>query len=87
MFESIERLKSGSGADLALRHQQAVGEPKGVIQICHGLAEHSGRYEQFARAMAQQGFAVYAHDHRGHGNTKAADAPVGRFAKEDGVGK
>ncbi|WP_312223491.1 alpha/beta hydrolase [Rhizobium rhizoryzae] len=87
MFESIERLKSGSGADLALRHQQAVGEPKGVLQICHGLAEHSGRYEQFARAMAQQGFAVYAHDHRGHGNTKAADAPIGRFAKGDGVGK
>lgn len=87
MFEAIELLNSETGATLAVRHQPAIGQTRGILQISHGLAEHSGRYEQFAQAMAKQGVAVYAHDHRGHGHTKAVDAPIGRFAKEDGVGK
>ncbi|WP_137137196.1 alpha/beta hydrolase [Rhizobium sp. FKY42] len=87
MFEAIEQLKSETGATLAARHQPAIGQTRGILQISHGLAEHCGRYAPFAQAMAAKGFAVYAHDHRGHGHTKAADAPIGRFAKEDGVGK
>jgi alpha-beta hydrolase superfamily lysophospholipase len=42
---------------------------KGVVQVAHGLAEHAGRYSQFASVLNRAGFAVYAHDHRGHGNT------------------
>lgn len=87
MFSITHKLSSPTGADLALRHQPAAGQAKAVLQICHGLAEHSERYLQFAEIMAAQGFAVYAHDHRGHGLTKAPDAVKGRFAEKDGVAK
>ncbi len=55
-----------------------------MVQILHGLAEHAGRYASFAGELAERGFHVFAHDHRGHGDTKAADAPLGVFATRDG---
>lgn len=45
---------------------------RGVIVLVHGVAEHSGRYEYVARTLAAAGFAVYAFDHVGHG--ESADA-------------
>ena len=46
------------------------GEPsKGVIHILHGMAEHSFRYQRFAKNLVASGYAVVAHDHRGHGET------------------
>ncbi|WP_421611200.1 alpha/beta fold hydrolase, partial [Agrobacterium rosae] len=86
-FSEINRLASPSGSSIAYRHEPAHGQPKGVLMICHGLVEHAGRYRRFADVMAQQGFEVYAHDHRGHGRTKADDAPIGRFAWKEGVTK
>ena len=45
-----------------------VGEsPAAVLVLVHGMAEHSGRYGHFARFLAENGFAVYANDHAGHG--------------------
>jgi alpha-beta hydrolase superfamily lysophospholipase len=43
--------------------------PKAVVQIEHGAAEHALRYERFARMLNQNGYIVYADDHRGHGKT------------------
>lgn len=43
--------------------------PHAVVQIAHGLGEHAKRYEHVAQALAANGFAVYADDHRGHGET------------------
>lgn len=87
MFDAVYRLKSPTGADLALRFEPPASPPQAILQICHGLGEHGGRYRVFAEFMAAQGFAVYAHDHRGHGKTQAEDAPQGRFAGSDGTGK
>ena len=44
----------------------------GVVVISHGASEHSGRYDRFARALNERGYAAYALDHRGHGRTAAA---------------
>lgn len=87
MFATVETLQSPSGAALAWRHWPAGGLHKGVLIVCHGLAEHSARYARFAEVMAAHGFNVYAHDHRGHGATRAADAPLGRYAQSDGPAK
>lgn len=85
MFAETQRLDSPTGATIAYHHDQAKGDARGILLISHGLADRSGRYEAFAGAMASRGFHVYAHDHRGHGETVAADAPIGRFARRNGV--
>ncbi|GAA4396449.1 alpha/beta hydrolase [Fodinibacter luteus] len=59
------------------------GPPKAVVQIAHGMAEHSARYARLAEALTAAGYAVYAHDHRGHGAT-ASEADHGYFADRDG---
>lgn len=43
--------------------------PRAVIQIAHGLGEHALRYETLAHELVEQGYAVYAQEHRGHGPT------------------
>jgi alpha-beta hydrolase superfamily lysophospholipase len=87
MFEELRRHDSATGASLAYRHQPAEGSARGILIICHGLAEHAGRYGRFAGAMAACGYHVYAHDHRGHGHTTGADAPRGQFSHKDGIAK
>jgi alpha-beta hydrolase superfamily lysophospholipase len=42
---------------------------KAIVLIAHGASEHSGRYDRFARALNDAGYAAYAIDHRGHGRT------------------
>ena len=43
--------------------------PKAILQITHGMAEHIGRYEDFATYMCEHGFMVIGDDHLGHGRT------------------
>lgn len=78
----ISFLMSPAGAHLAARIQQARGEPKGIVMVHHGLAEHAGRYARFAHFLSARGFHVCAHDHRGHGRTEAPGAPRGIFSLE-----
>ncbi len=50
------------------------GDVKFIVQIAHGMAEHSERYSHFAEFLVKHGAAVYASDHRGHGrNVKDTD--------------
>lgn len=80
-------LESPTGASLRLYRAEAQDTPRGILLIQHGLAEHAARYGDFARTMAERGYHVYAHDHRGHGGTEARDAPLGRFAASGGCNK
>ena len=79
------RFLSPTGASVAFHHAEAAPPARGILLISHGLAEHSKRYHAFSAAMAGKGFHVYAWDHRGHGETTATDAPIGRFALKDGA--
>ena len=56
---------------------------KGVVQIAHGMAETAARYENFASALTNDGFIVYANDHRGHGKTAGEVQKLGELG-EDG---
>lgn len=55
----------------------ATASIKGAIQIAHGLSEHAKRYASFARVLTDQGYVVYANDHRGHGQTAGSPEKVG----------
>lgn len=46
-----------------------VAEPRAVVQIAHGLAEHAARYDRLAAELNAAGFLVRATDHRGHGRS------------------
>lgn len=84
MFDRPTVLESPTAATLLLRSQPAEGRARGIVLILHGLAEHSARYARLARELSALGFHVHAHDHRGHGGTRAPDAPPRRFAGKDG---
>ncbi|MFS8145630.1 alpha/beta fold hydrolase [Rhizobium sp. BR 249] len=84
MFSDTQRLALPE-ASLAYHHAEAAAPARGILLISHGLAEHSKRYRVFAETMTARGYHVYAHDHRGHGETTAPDAPIGRFARRGGV--
>ncbi|NBI06981.1 alpha/beta hydrolase [Senegalia massiliensis] len=60
-----------------------VNEPKGVVQIFHGMAEHAARYNDFAKHLNREGYIVYASDHRGHGKTAKGVDNLGNIG-EDG---
>ena len=75
----VEDFPRPDGTVLALRRHAAEGGTKGVVAVLHGMAEHSGRYARFAGALAQSGYATLAHDHRGHGATRAPGASLGHF--------
>lgn len=70
---------SGEGEILSRRWQGDA--PCAVLQIAHGMAEHSARYDDFARYMVENGFAVYMNDHAGHGPSAQTK---GYFAAQDG---
>ena len=55
-----------SGDRLAYRVWEAT-DPKAIVVIAHGYAEHSGRYDHVGAALAEAGFSTWALDHYGHG--------------------
>ena len=55
------------------------GEPRGVVQLVHGICEYALRYDPFARFLAQHGFAAAGHDHLGHGLTAKGPEEYGYF--------
>ncbi|WP_081174112.1 alpha/beta hydrolase [Rhizobium rhizosphaerae] len=85
MFETAYRLMSPTGAELSIRAEAALGEPRAVLILCHGMSEHSLRYRRFAAEMARRDLTVYALDHRGHGLTRGPNHLLGRFAESGGV--
>ena len=55
------------------------GAPRAVVQLVHGIAEHVDRYDGFARFLTEQGFAVVAEDHMGHGKSINGEGIRGYF--------
>ena len=65
----IYTFTSHDGKKISVTEWNEVSSPKGIIQISHGMAEHSGRYGIFAKEMNARGYLVFADDHRAHGLT------------------
>ncbi len=52
---------------------------RGVVVLAHGMGEHIRRYDHVANALSDRGFAVYGHDHRGHGSSIPAGGEPGKL--------
>ncbi len=61
------------------------GASSAVGQITHEMAAHGAQYARLAEVLAEQGYAVWAHDHRGHGKTATDERALGRLADDNGV--
>jgi alpha-beta hydrolase superfamily lysophospholipase len=74
--------ESAGGVTVAAFRWDPPVEPRAIVQLTHGMGEHAQRYAHLARTLAQQGYVVYAQDHRGHGETATSDAQLGRIGAE-----
>lgn len=61
---------------------EPVGTPTAVVQVVHGLGEHSRRYLHLVSTLLDAGFVVVAGDHAGHGRT-AMESGVWADAGDD----
>jgi acylglycerol lipase len=43
---------------------------KAAVYIVHGIGEHIGRYTHVTQYLNGHGYAVFGHDHRGHGRSE-----------------
>ena len=78
---SRHTVEAKDGHTIHVQTWQPNDETRGVVQLLHGLGEHSNRYSRFGEACAAQGYALVAHDHRGHGEHCET---YGFFAAADG---
>ncbi len=79
-----KRFECSDGKALVYRCWKPANQnQRAVVHIYHGMAEHSERYDRFAKYLNSLGIVVYAQDHRGHGYT-ASDDERGWFADVDG---
>ncbi len=62
-------------------HIFEVENPKGYVQIIHGMEEHQERYEPLAARLNDAGYTVISSNMRGHGETAST---LGYFGEEAG---
>lgn len=78
MYKELYFDSCGSGKIHVCRWEPD-GMPKAVVQIVHGIAEYSARYNGFASFLAENGYLVVAEDHMGHGGSVGANGVLGYF--------
>ena len=57
-------------------------KPTAVLLVVHGMCEHIGRYDKFARFIADNGISFYGYDLLGHGDSITSEDKLGYFAEE-----
>ncbi len=60
------------------------GDIKGVVQLSHGMIDHTGRYLWLAERLTEAGFVFAGNNHLGHGRTAHSPSELGFFAERDG---
>ena len=69
MVQNETYFESHDGTRLFLYNWIPSSQPKAVLHIIHGMAEHALRYSQLAQKLTDAGIEVWAADQRGHGKT------------------
>ena len=83
MRTSEHTFRSADGINIFYRVFLPDAAPKAILQIFHGMAEHSARYADFAKYLTDNGIAVYVNDHRGHGKSIAEPRDYGVWPHRD----
>ena len=73
-----EDFSSAGGVRIHVRSWEAEGAPRAVVVICHGVNSHGGQHAWTAEQLTARGFAVFAVDLRGRGQSEGE-----RFYVED----
>jgi len=73
-------LRSADGTRLAYR-AWPVAAARLTFAVVHGLGEHAGRYDRFARGMAAYHMATFAVDLRGHGRSDGRRGHVDSWSR------
>ena len=73
-----EDFHSADGVRIHMREWLPEGSPRAVVVICHGVNSHGGQHAWTAGQLVAAGFAVYAVDLRGRGQSEGE-----RFYVED----
>ena len=81
----VRNFKDAHGVTVTF-YEWPVANPRGVVQLVHGLGEHARRYDELAAVLNRAGFAVYASDHRGHGETGLAQLAAGQIKHMGNLG-
>lgn len=73
-METLRLKASADNLDLAVAYIEPKGNPRGIVQLVHGMCEHKERYYPFMEFLSENGYVCVIHDHRGHGGSvKCAD--------------
>lgn len=79
--EHVEGAFAGAaGGQISWQGWVPGGDVAGAVVLVHGLAEHGGRYGHVAARLAQDGYATYAADHRGHGKSDGVKGNLHRMS-------
>lgn len=80
-LEDTARVEYGVTRDglSQLRRYWETDDPRAVVLIVHGIAEHCGRYEHVARQFVANGISVVGYDQRGFGESGGRRAYVDHF--------
>lgn len=82
MVEPLERVFVDDEGVEVVYHRWPATAPAAIVQLVHGLGEHSRRYDYVASALTAAGCTVLADDHRGHGETwRRGGADAGRLGR------
>ena len=76
-IHAVRWLPEGAAAD------GSGAKVRAVLQITHGMVEYIERYEPFAEYLTTQGFAVFGHDHIGHGESVKSPEELGIMRAAD----
>lgn len=81
MREDFTYLSSDGKTSIHAIRWTPEGNPKGVLQIIHGMLEFIARYEPFAEFLCDHGYVVTGEDHLGHGQSVTGEEELGFFGK------
>jgi acylglycerol lipase len=80
VIEHVEsKFKAANGVELYQQWWTPHTDIKGIVVICHGIAEHSGRYDHVARFLCRLGYTVGSFDLRNHGHSGDHSIIVNKF--------